>query len=96
MAFDHRDVNFEMSIIGHWTEPTADDENTQWAREVWTAAQPFVSTAVYTNHMTADETPGRVRDGYGKEKYEKLSVLKAKYDPDNFFHLNHNIPPQRP
>lgn len=95
MAFDHRDVNFEMSIIAHWTESTADSENTQWAREVWTAAQPYVSAAVYTNHMTADETIDRVRDGYGKAKYEKLAVLKTKYDPDNFFHLNHNIPPQR-
>jgi len=52
--------------------------------------------AVYTNHMTADQIPDRVRDGYGNEKYERLSVLKAKYDPDNFFHLNHNIPPRRP
>ena len=21
MAFDHRDANFELSIIGHWTDP---------------------------------------------------------------------------
>jgi FAD/FMN-containing dehydrogenase len=94
MAFDHRDANFEMSIIAQWTESAADNENTQWAREVWTAVQPYVSAAVYTNHMTADESIDRVRDGYGKGKYEKLAVLKAKYDPDNFFHLNHNIPPQ--
>jgi FAD/FMN-containing dehydrogenase len=96
MAFDHRDANFEMSIIAHWTESTADHENTQWARAVWTAARPYGSAAAYTNHMTADETLDRVRDSYGKGKYEKLAVLKAKYDPDNFFHLNHNIPPQRP
>jgi FAD/FMN-containing dehydrogenase len=96
MAFDHRDANFEMSIIAQWTESTADSENTRWAREVWTAAQPYVSAAVYTNHMTADEPIERVRDGYGKAKYEKLAVLKAKYDPDNFFHLNHNIAPQQP
>ena len=96
MAFDHRDANFEMSIIAHWTERMADSENTQWARDVWAAAQPYVSAAVYTNHMTADESIDRVRDGYGKTKFEKLAALKAKYDPDNFFHLNHNIPPQRP
>jgi hypothetical protein len=96
MAFDHRDVNFEMSIIAHWIERAADSENIQWARDVWASVQPYVSTAVYTNHMTADETIDRVRDGYGKEKFEKLAVLKAKYDPDNFFHLNHNIPPRQP
>jgi len=94
MAFDHRDANFEMSIIAQWIESAADSENVQWARAVWKAAQPYVSAAVYMNHMTADETIDGVRDGYGRAKYEKLAVLKAKYDPDNFFRLNHNIAPQ--
>lgn len=94
MAFDHRDANFEMSIIAQWKESEADQENIQWARDVWGAAQPYASSAVYTNHMTADETVDRVQDGYGRAKYEKLAVLKTKYDPDNFFCLNHNIPPR--
>jgi FAD/FMN-containing dehydrogenase len=96
MAFDHRDVNFEMSIIGHWTDSSADVENTQWCRDVWKSAQPYASAAVYTNHMAADETTERVRDGYGQSKFEKLAALKAKWDPDNFFRSNHNIPPKRP
>jgi FAD/FMN-containing dehydrogenase len=94
MAFDHRDANFELSIIAHWTDPGGDDANTRWAREVWSGAQPFVSSAVYANHLTADETPNRVRAAYGADKYEKLVGLKAKYDPDNFFRLNHNITPE--
>ncbi len=93
MAFDHRDVNFEMSIIGHWTDPGQDAENTRWARDVWTAAQPFVSPAVYSNHMTADEGEARVRAAYGPEKYARLAKLKAAYDPTNFFRQNHNIAP---
>ena len=95
MAFDHRGANFEMSIIAHWTEGAADVDNIRWAREVWTAAQPYVSSAVYANHLTGDESPERVRQSYGQAKYDKLAVLKAKYDPTNFFHLNHNILPQR-
>jgi FAD/FMN-containing dehydrogenase len=94
MAFDHRDANFELSIIAHWTDPGENDANIRWAREVWSAAQPFVSPAVYANHMTADETQNRVRAAYGAEKYEKLAMLKAKYDPSNFFRLNHNITPK--
>jgi FAD/FMN-containing dehydrogenase len=94
MAFDHRDANFEMSIIAHWTDPGQDAACIQWARDVWTAAQPWVMPAVYTNHMTADESADRVRAAYGPEKYQKLAALKAKYDPDNFFRLNHNILPQ--
>jgi FAD/FMN-containing dehydrogenase len=79
----------------HWIDADDDAGNIGWAREVWTAAQPFVSPAVYTNHMTADETQDRIRSAYGKEKYLKLAALKSKYDPDNFFRSNHNIAPQQ-
>jgi hypothetical protein len=94
MAFDHRDENFEMSIIAQWTDFAHDTENIRWARDVWTAAQPFVSAAVYANHLSADESRGRIQSAYGPEKYAKLAKLKAKYDPLNFFCQNHNIAPQ--
>jgi FAD/FMN-containing dehydrogenase len=94
MAFDHRDPSFELSIIAHWTDPDADSANIRWARDVWSAAQPFVSPAVYANHMTAEESSDRVQAAYGVEKYKKLAMLKAKYDPNNFFRLNHNIAPE--
>ncbi len=30
---------------------------------------------------------------YGAEKLDRLIALKRKYDPENLFRLNHNIPP---
>ena len=93
MAFDHRDARFEMSILAHWTNPAEDDANIQWARQVWQRAQPHVSSAVYSNHLGGEEGPARVRAAYGEKKYDKLAALKARYDPDNLFHLNHNIVP---
>ncbi len=93
MAFDHRHHNFEMSIIAQWKNAGDDATNIQWARSLWTSAQPYVSSAVYANHMTADETPDRVRSAYGAEKFVRLSKLKAQYDPTNLFCNNHNIPP---
>lgn len=93
MAFDHRHHNFEMSIIAHWKNAGDDAANIQWARSLWTSAQPYVSSAVYANHMTADETPDRVRSAYGVGKFARLSKLKAQYDPTNLFCNNHNIPP---
>jgi FAD/FMN-containing dehydrogenase len=92
MAFDHRDANFEMSIIAQWTDKADDASNVAWARNLWTATQPFVMAAVYANHMTSDESAERVKAAYGA-KYARLASLKARYDPTNLFRLNHNIPP---
>ena len=39
-----------------------------------------------------NEGRARVRAAYG-EKYQRLSMLKRKFDPDNFFRVNQNIPP---
>ena len=93
MAFDHRDANFEMSIIAQWTEPAADAANIAWARDLWTATQPHVMTSVYSNHMTGDESPERLKAAYGASKYQRLAGLKARYDPENFFRMNHNVVP---
>jgi FAD/FMN-containing dehydrogenase len=40
-----------------------------------------------------DEGEARIRNAYGLEKYNRLKALKNRYDPDNFFRLNQNIPP---
>jgi FAD/FMN-containing dehydrogenase len=93
MAFDHRNANFEMSIIAEWTDKADDAANIAWARNLWTATQPFVLPAVYSNHMTADESPERLKAAYGSSKYARLAGLKAKYDPTNIFRMNHNILP---
>ena len=47
---------------------------------------------VYVNFLM-NEGEERVREAYGAEKYERLKALKRRYDPDNLFRLNQNIPP---
>jgi hypothetical protein len=41
-----------------------------------------------------DSDPERVRLAYTEADYQRLAQLKAEYDPNQLFHMNHNIPPQ--
>jgi FAD/FMN-containing dehydrogenase len=45
----------------------------------------------YVN-MMMEEGEERVRDAY-RANYARLAQVKARYDPDNFFHVNQNIRP---
>jgi hypothetical protein len=75
--------------------PTAEllDADRAWARSFWSDLVPHArSVASYVNFM-AEFEEDRIRASYGAEKYRRLGQIKAKYDPDNLFHLNANIRP---
>src|SRR6266516_257905 len=78
--------------IGCATE-TADgfDEEREWVRSFWSALEPWHHW-VYVNFLE-NEGEDRIRAAYGAEKFDRLRTLKQKYDPDNFFRINQNIPP---
>ena len=65
---------------------------TAWARNYWEALHPYGAGGAYVNFMMEDEGSERVRASYG-ENYERLSSIKAQYDPENFFRVNQNIRP---
>jgi FAD/FMN-containing dehydrogenase len=75
-----------------WTDPAASDANTRWTREFWGAMQPFSSDAVYVNYLDADDAD-RVQAAYNPETYQRLRLLKQRYDPQNVFRVNQNIGP---
>jgi len=40
-----------------------------------------------------DEDEATVRAAYSGPTWDRLRQLKRRYDPDNLFHLNNNVPP---
>jgi FAD/FMN-containing dehydrogenase len=91
-AFHARDAAFVYNLIGLWMAPHEDEANVAWARRAFDELRPVSAGGAYVNFM-GEEAPDRVRAAYGPN-YERLAALKNRYDPDNLFRLNQNIPPQ--
>lgn len=94
-AFPHRSAPFNLLIFTAWDDPAEDAANMGWARDLWSALQPFAADGVYVNYLgnAADEGQDRVRAAYGPAIYERLADLKRTYDPTNLFSMNQNILP---
>jgi FAD/FMN-containing dehydrogenase len=90
-AFGGRKAVFTYNIGASTATADGFDEEREWVRTFWSALEPWHQT-VYVNFL-GDEGQERVRTAYGAEKYDRLKMLKRKYDPDNFFRINQNIPP---
>jgi FAD/FMN-containing dehydrogenase len=90
-AFSHRDALVEFVAVASWTDPAEDPPRMSAARRYAAAVEPFAS-GVYVNALT-DEGETGIRRAYGADKLARLAALKDRYDPDNVFHLNHNIRP---
>jgi FAD/FMN-containing dehydrogenase len=90
-AFGHRDANYLVNIIGAWADPADNERNIAWVRDYRDALVPYTQAGGYTNFAAGDEQD-KVADNYGAN-FARLSQLKRRFDPDNVFHLNQNIPP---
>jgi len=92
-AVGERETGFELNLIA--ASPPSDPDgirHTTWVREGWEALRPH-SAGVYANFLS-DEDAVDVRAAYG-ERLKRLTAVKDRYDPTNFFRMNANITPSR-
>ena len=91
-AFSNRDALCEWGCDAVWLDPAQDAANIRWAREVADAMRPFTTGSDYVNHigLEAEEGTDRIKAAFGAN-YDRLVVLKNKYDPTNLFCHNQNI-----
>jgi len=91
-AFPYRDATHDLNIVASWLPEDADDadRHIEWVRTTFDALEPH-SRGVYVN-FTSDDAAERVRVAYTDEQWTRLTALKSKYDPTNFFRMNANIP----
>ena len=90
-AFSQRDAVFEFVTIASWEDPAEDEARIGAYRRYGEAVAPHAS-GVYVNGL-ADEGASGITRAYRQRTLERLVALKDRYDPDNVFHLNHNVGP---
>jgi FAD/FMN-containing dehydrogenase len=96
-AFGQRGARWNVSAIAIWEDPADDEAQIAWARRTAAAIAPSsYSGAGYANYASADETSDRIRAAYGEERFARLQAVKRRYDPDNVFRFNLNVPPGPP
>jgi FAD/FMN-containing dehydrogenase len=81
-----------MVIAGIDPDPKGAQALKDWGRAYWNAVHPYSLDGGYTNFMMDDEADGRLRATFG-DNFDRLTAVKAKYDPDNLFRVNQNIQP---
>ena len=92
-AYGGRDANFLVTGEASWDDPAVTDDAIAWGRAFWDTMGRHSTGGLYLNFPGfGEEKEALVQAGYGVN-YERLTELKAKYDPENVFRLNLNIPP---
>ena len=86
-----RITGFNVVLISQWSDRRESDRHIAWCRETYGALRPYLGSFRYVNYLAEDEVGDPVA-AYGPN-YQRLRALKAKYDPENFFHINANITP---
>lgn len=92
-AFANRTQQYFVSIINVWLDPSEDAAVHQsWTESLWQKIR-LEGSGVYVNFLES-EGEDRIREAYPGPTYDRLAEVKGKYDPDNLFRFNQNVPPR--
>jgi hypothetical protein len=96
-AYAERSAPWMSSIDGNWENPADNQKNVAWVRESFKLISPYSTGTTYTNFTGQDDETAvaLASTAYGANM-ARLRLIKATYDPDNFFRLNANIAPATP
>ncbi len=90
-AFAHRDRKLMVNVAAIYANPEERDTHEGWVRSLASALQRGEQGA-YVGFL-GDEGEARVREAYPGATWDRLAEIKRRYDPENLFRLNQNVPP---
>jgi FAD/FMN-containing dehydrogenase len=90
-AFGHRQARLMVNVAAMYENAEEGPEHEAWATSLVTALSGGGSAA-YVGFL-GDEGQEGVRRAYPPATLDRLAEVKRRYDPDNVFRLNANVPP---
>lgn len=90
-AFVHRDAKVMVAVLDPYEDPSTRHVQEAWVESLHEALATN-AVGVYSNFLER-EGEERIREAYGADTYQRLSLIKRRYDPRNLFRLNQNIRP---
>ncbi|WP_327150596.1 FAD-binding oxidoreductase [Nocardia sp. NBC_01329] len=92
-AFGYHDAAYHAVMFSGGPAGTDLTASRAWIAEVVDALQACSAGGPYIGILDDTATPERVRRAYHPASYPRLRRVKTRYDPENTFRCNHNIPP---
>jgi FAD/FMN-containing dehydrogenase len=90
-AYAHRDSRIMVNVAAMFQNPEERPKHAAWVDGLADELRQEDDGA-YVGFL-ADEGEERVRAAYPGPTWDRLREIKRRYDPDNVFRLNQNIPP---
>ncbi len=89
-AYAHRRRKIMVNVASMYQQPEEAETHQAWVAHLSTALGD--NGEAYVNFLGA-EGMARVRQAYPGATWDRLREVKGRYDPNNLFRLNQNIPP---
>lgn len=92
-AFAHRKSRNMVNLAAFYNGPDEKPGKAEWLQR-FSSAMLQSDVGAYVNFL---ENVGeeRIKAAYPGQTWDRLRTIKARYDPDNLFCLNQNIPPAK-
>jgi FAD/FMN-containing dehydrogenase len=90
-AFAHRDRGLFVNVAAMYMDAGEKEAHTAWVHGLAESLGKDGGGG-YVGFL-GEEDEATIRAAYPGTTWDRLRELKRRYDPDNLFHLNHNIPP---
>jgi FAD/FMN-containing dehydrogenase len=90
-AYPHRHLPWDILFIAQWTDQAQTVAQRDWARSGEEVLAPFSENAHLLSALDV-EAEDVIHSAFGSN-LPRLTAIKKKYDPANFFRVNQNIRP---